>query len=131
MNMFSKIVVQKALRRTWKQDYTIGTPINKVVKGEDSLVSRLIYDVFGGEILKTHKEKGWHFYNRINGERLDFAGSEKKVSIEDEKFEDIPSTPAETSDYFDRADYLTFFMRFVKSFEEAVGLNRYQPSTSG
>lgn len=120
--MISKIVVRKALRSTWKQDYKPGLTIADVAKGQDSLVSKLIYDIFGGEILKTHMEKGWHFYNRINGERLDFAGLDTKVSIYSNKFEDIPSTPAETSDYFDRADYLTFFMRFVKSFEEAVGL---------
>ncbi len=120
--MISKIVVRRALRRTWKQDYKPGQTLADVAKGQDSLVSKMIYDIFGGEILKTHFEKGWHFYNRINGERLDFAGIDTGVSINGNKFEDIPSTPAETSDYFDRADYLTFFMRFVKSFEEAVGL---------
>ena len=93
---------------------------------QDSEISTLIHDVFGGEILKTHEEKGWHFYNRIDGERIDFALFETGKSADEIKFEDIPSTTAETSGYFDRTDYSTFFMSFVKAFEETVGLGRLQ-----
>ncbi len=45
---------------------------------QTSLISLLIHDIFGGEILKTHKNKGWHFYNRIEGKRIDFTGSDLK-----------------------------------------------------
>jgi len=89
-----------------------------------------IHDIFGGEILKTHKKKGWHFYNRINGERIDFTRSEMGKSSEDNRFEDIPSTPDETYNYFQEEDYSTYFMRFVRAFEEAVGLDKYQPDCS-
>jgi hypothetical protein len=49
---------------------------------------------------------------------------------EDLKFEDIPSTPNETYNYFPQEDYLTFLMKFVRAFEEAVGLEKYQPDFS-
>jgi hypothetical protein len=87
----------------------------------------LIHDIFGGEILKTHKKKGWHFYNRINGERIDFTRSKKRKSLSDKSFEDIPSNPDETNKYLSQEDYSNFFMRFVRTFEEAVGLDRSKP----
>lgn len=107
--MFNKTIVYEALKRSEQQDPVL-----------DSQVSLLIHDVFGGEILKTHKKSRWHFYNRINGERIDFTRSRKY----EEKFEDIPATPDETHDYVDQIDYTNFFMRFVKAFEEIVGLDK-------
>ena len=50
----------------------------------------------------------------------------QRKSANEIKFEDIPSTTAETSGYFDRTDYSTFFMSFVKAFEETVGLGKLQ-----
>ena len=125
--MFDRMVVQEALKHTWTLDNNPGlTPDNHPADGQSSETSLLIYDIFGGEILKTHKKKGWHFYNRVNGERIDFARSEMGKSSEDNRFEDIPSTPDETYNYFEHEDYSTFFMRFVRTFEEAVGLEKYR-----
>ena len=126
--MFYSRVVQKALKSTWELENKIGLPRARISKGQDSIVSKLIYDIFGGEILKTPMKKSWHFYNRINGERIDLTGSGINKSIDNNKFEDIPVTPAETSGYFDKVDYFTFMMRFIRAFEEAVGLKRYSKS---
>ena len=73
-------------------------------------------------------KKDWHYYNRIDGERVDFTGSEIKKSPRDTRFEDIPSSLDETNDYIDQADYSTFFMGFVRAFEESVGLKKYPNS---
>ena len=125
--MFQKKAVQEALRRIWVLENDPGLTPKKPVKIEDSVISLLIYDIFGGEILKTHQKKGWHFYNRINGDRIDLTRSKIGKSIEDNHFEDIPSTPDEINNYFSKEDYSTFFMRFVRVFEEAVGLKRQKP----
>lgn len=124
--MFYKKVVQEVLRRCLTIDRRHSRSGAKPVVVQDSEISTLIHDVFGGEILKTHEENGWHFYNRIDGERIDFTLSETGKSAVDIKFEDIPSTTAETSGYFDRTDYSTFFMSFVKAFEETVGLGDFR-----
>jgi hypothetical protein len=118
--------VQEALNNTWISENNPGRARSNPANGQDSLISNLIFDIFGGEILKTHKKKGWHFYNRINGERIDFSRSETDISSKDYHFEDLPSTPDETHNYFDQIDYSTFLVRFIRTFEEAVGLNRYQ-----
>jgi hypothetical protein len=124
--MLQKSAVRKALRRTWVSEENRGLIPDKPVKIEDTVISLLIYDIFGGEILKTNKKKGWHFYNRIEGERLDFTARKIKIFPEKNHFEDIPSTPEEIFNLVSKEDYSNFFIRFVRIFEEAVGLKRSQ-----
>jgi hypothetical protein len=124
--MFNRKIVQKALRQTWALDNIPGSHSGRSEDGQGSVTSRLIYDVFGGEILKTHKKKDWHFYNRIDGERVDFTGSERVKSSIDNHFEDIPSAPDETLNYFAQEDYSNLFIKFIRIFEETVGLEQYR-----
>jgi hypothetical protein len=124
--MFNKIVVYEALKRSAITETDSRLYPSLKIGGQDRLVSLLIHDVFGGEILKTHKNKSWHFYNRIDGERVDFTKIRKPVKKND--FEDIPSNPDEI--FFDQDDYSIFFMRFVRAFEETVGLEKYRPGLS-
>lgn len=120
--MFNKLVVYEALKRSESpQPKKISSKQNEVV--QDTLISLLIHDIFGGEILKTHIDKNWHFYNRINGERVDFTSDTRE-------FEDIPSNPDEVDGYFDQADYSIFLTRFIRAFEETVGLEKYRTELS-
>ena len=120
--MIDKKIVHNALKRS----RIPGDP----VENQDSLISLIIHDIFGGEILKTHKKHGWHFYNRIDGKRVDFARSKMSIPVEDNSFEDIPATPDETHPYFDLAEYSTFLNRFIWAFEDAIGLRKNQPGYS-
>ena len=120
------MAVQEALKSTLDLGDNSGFVRDNRIDDQSSVTSMLIFDIFGGEILKTHKRKGWHFYNRINGERLDFTGSVKDKSSIRNKFEDLPSTPDETHNYFVQEDYSTLFIRFIRAFEEAVGLDKYR-----
>jgi hypothetical protein len=114
--MLDIMVVHEALKNSRTPEVHAGD--------QDSIISLLIHDIFGGEILKTHKDKGWHFYNRVNGLRLDFTKSEMGKSADEKYFEDIPATPDETYCYFEQEEYSTFFLKFISSFEEAVGLKK-------
>jgi hypothetical protein len=125
--MFDRMVVQKALKRTWALYKNPGANRDNPAEDQSSEISRLIFDIFGGEILKTHKKKGWHYYNRINGERIDFTRSGRVRSSGYNHFEDLPSTPDEPCNYVAQEDYSTFFMRFIRTFEEAVGLEKHLP----
>jgi len=123
--MQNQIDIREALKQTWdignnQQKATIGS-----FKGQDKEVSLLIRDIFGGEILKTSEEKGWHFYNRIDGERIDFTDTETENSSKKVYFEDIPSTPEETCPFIETADYSQFYTKFIKAFEEIIGLRYY------
>jgi hypothetical protein len=125
--MFNRQIVQKALKQTWALDNIPGSHPGRSEDGQGRVTSRLIYDVFGGEILKTHTKRNWHFYNRINGERVDFTGSKMIKSSGENRFEDIPSAPDETFNYFAQEDYSNLFIKFIRIFEEAVGLEQYRP----
>jgi hypothetical protein len=122
------MVVQEALKCSLKLDKNPGWIPENPVDDHSRAASLLIHDIFGGEILKTPKKKGWHFYNRINGERIDFMKTDMGKSSEENLFQDLPSTPDETQNYFEQEEYANFFMRFIWAFEEAVGLDKYQPA---
>jgi hypothetical protein len=124
--MFNQKIVQEALKRTCLVGKNHDFPNENIIGGEDSEISLMIHDIFGGEILKTHKKNGWHFYNRIEGRRIDFTRLITNRYSNINPFEDIPATPAETYNYIATEDYSTFFMRFVRAFEEAVGLKSTQ-----
>jgi len=121
--MTDKMVIQTALNRAWRFDKSPELTPDKTAINKSSVISQLIFDIFGGEILKTHKRKGWHFYNRINGERIDFAKSERKTSAPDNLFEDIPANINEIHNFFEQEQYLPFYMRFIREFEETIGLD--------
>lgn len=126
--MVNRKIVQQALKQAWKSVDSLGFTRGNQTDSRSGIVSQLIYDIFGGEILKTHEKKGWHFYNRIEGERIDFTISEmSKFSIYNNA-EDILSTPEEVHNYFEQENYLTFYMRFINAFEEIVGLKKYRRS---
>ena len=127
--MFNRKIVRKALKRTWESvDYS-ACSAKKSADDQSSMTSQLIYDVFGGKILKINKKKSWHFYNRIDGEPVDFTLSEPDNYFQDNNPEVQPATPEETRNYFAQEDYLTFYMRFINSFEEIVGLKKYRRRT--
>jgi len=115
--MFNLMVVQDALKKISTSD---------VPKSDmDSLISMLIHDIFGGEILKTKRKSGWHFYNRVEGLRVDFTRLEMCKLDNENHFEDIPATPDETYCYYEQEEYSKFLLRFIRAFEEVVGLDRY------
>ncbi|MBW6478315.1 MAG: hypothetical protein K0B37_02735 [Bacteroidales bacterium] len=124
--MFNRLIVNKALKRSMVTDKNLRKAPGDPADGRDIEVSMLIHDIFGAEILKTHRKRGWHFYNRIDGKRVDLTGSETIRSSGIKKFEDIPSASDETIKYFAQEDYSAFYMRFVRLFEEAVGLKKCQ-----
>lgn len=120
---FDRMTVQETLRHAITSDNIPET--GPLTESRDTIISMLIHDIFGAEILKTHKKNGWYYYNRINGERVDLSGSDKVRSAEEIGFDDIPASPGEATAYFAREDYSAFMMKFIKAFEEIVGLGKY------
>jgi hypothetical protein len=122
--------IREALKQTWELEDSQRKPIISPPKGQDKEVSLLIHDIFGGEILKTSRKKGWHFYNRINGERIDFSDTETEKRSKNNHFDDIPSTPEETDTFVEPVDYSSFYNRFIRAFEEIISLKYYRQGYS-
>ena len=128
--MIDSSLVYKVIRRSLRLDKSPGMKKRNPAEGKDVVVSLMIHDIFGGEILKTKMKRRWHFYNRIDGKRLDFTIKDQTKSSVDYNFEDIPSSPSETYFYVEKEEYSTFLMRFIMVFEEAVGLKYPQKGLS-
>ena len=116
------MLVQKTLNAIWIDKNMVREYDNLPLNDLSSLTSILVHNIFGGEILKKHHKNGWHFYNRIDGERIDFTEPEANNASENNFIEDLPSSSEETYEYFEQEDYSTFFMEFILAFEEEVGL---------
>jgi hypothetical protein len=115
IQMYDLAVVRNALMRSRVQQLS--------ADDQDSIISVLIHDIFGGEILKTRAIGGWHFYNRIDGIRLDFSKHDFGKSSEMQQLEDIQVSPEEASCCFEPEQYSVFLFNFINFFEETVGLN--------
>lgn len=123
---FDWTIVKEALRRSMPTGENPSGRAGLSARSRDIDISVLINEVFGGEIVRTRNRRGWHFYNRINGERVDLAGQEETSSSDNYSFGKSSDATAETSGYFEQNDYTTFFLRFVTALEEAVALGKYQ-----
>ncbi|MGB8358142.1 MAG: hypothetical protein WCD55_05960 [Bacteroidales bacterium] len=125
-NFFDWTFVREALKRTMTSGAKPDLGSDIASESRDIEISILINDIFGGKILKTQNNKGRHFYNRINGKRIDI-GAEEIYSVSDAT--DIANSSAsrsETAHYKKHEDYSDFFVRFIRAFEETVGLDSCQ-----
>jgi len=125
-NFFDWTFVREALKRTMTSRAKPEPGSGLASESQDIEISVMINDIFGGEILKTRDGKGRHFYNRINGERIDISAKEICNSSDVISMKDISSSDSDTTHYFKQEDYSDFFLRFVRAFEETVGLDHYQ-----
>ena len=78
-----------ALHRSWSQ-WTARqwTPQNPA-GGQCNVTSVVVYERFGGAILKTPLPDGDHFYNWIDGRRMDFTAAQFDAPI---AYADIPAS---------------------------------------
>ena len=60
--------------------------------GQCSVTALVVQDELGGDILKTDVDGAWHFYNRIDGRRIDFTMSQFDSPI---GYDDLPSNRQE------------------------------------
>lgn len=124
--MINKKVVRKALKRSWDADiHSRGRRNHHPGYGKDRITALLMYDIFGGEILRTFKKNGWHFYNRIEGIRIDFTNVIKTKFSDDNNPDEITSSVEETYQTFEEEEYLSLSNRFIRAYENAIGLKKY------
>jgi hypothetical protein len=73
--------VAAALLRSWSLKTSDGWTAGNPARGQCSVTALLIEELFGGEILKTPLPEGDHFYNRIDGQRIDLTDSQFEAPI--------------------------------------------------
>jgi hypothetical protein len=80
------------LRQSWSVETGRHWKTDNPAAGQCGVTALVVNDEFGGSILKTDVNGAWHFYNMIDGKRLDFTVSQFTSPI---LYEDVPSDRAE------------------------------------
>ena len=82
--------------------------------GQCGVTALVVHDKFGGEILKTDVNGAWHFYNRIDGKRVDFTMGQFDSPI---GYDDVPSNRDEALGDCSRQQYELLKGRVTAPFE--------------
>jgi hypothetical protein len=77
------------LRRSWSIEASSRWQPGNPASGQCGVTALVVQDKLGGEILKTDVNGAWHFYNRIDGKRVDFTMSQFDSPI---GYDDVPSS---------------------------------------
>lgn len=80
------------LREAWSAETGGKWRPDNPAAGQCSVTALVMQDELGGEILKTSVAGAWHFYNRIDGRRVDFTMSQFDSPI---GYDDLPSNRQE------------------------------------
>jgi len=85
MKNFDFEETENHLKRCWSIKTSSKWSTDNPYKGQCGVTALVINDFFGGQILKTLVDDQWHFYNRINGQRIDFTAKQfvKKLEYQD------------------------------------------------
>ncbi|UPJ47551.1 hypothetical protein IVB30_30395 [Bradyrhizobium sp. 200] len=77
------------LRRSWSIETSSHWQCDNPASGQCGVTALVVHDWLGGEILKTDVNGAWHFYNRIDGKRVDFTMGQFDSPI---GYDDVPSS---------------------------------------
>lgn len=83
------------LRASWSPETSSQWLPDNPARGQCNVTCLVVQDLYGGDILKTELPNGWHFYNRIAGERHDFTASQFDAPP---AYADVASTRQEALD---------------------------------
>ena len=73
---FERDRIAAALSYSWSLKTSEQWTPRNPARGQCNVTALLLNELFGGEILKTPLPEGDHFYNRIEGERVDLTDSQ-------------------------------------------------------
>ncbi|MBM7621156.1 hypothetical protein JOC95_003029 [Bacillus tianshenii] len=107
-----------ALFASWSTDSSTKWTENNPAKGQCGVSALVVNNFYGGRILKTKLEEGWHFYNHIDGERFDFTESQFCHPI---VYDDIVSSRAEAMKDTNEEQYSNLWRRVLDEMEVRNG----------
>ena len=90
------------LRCAWSIETSRHWLRDNPASGQCGVTALVVQDKFGGEILKTDVNGAWHFYNGIDGRRIDFTMSQFDSPI---SYDDVPSNRDEALGDCSREQY--------------------------
>jgi len=73
---FDESRVRRVLPQAWSLRTAVQWTAENPASGQCNVTAAVIHDLFGGEILRTQLPGVWHYYNRIDGRRVDLTDSQ-------------------------------------------------------
>lgn len=110
------------LAECWSSETSSLWTANVPSRGQCGVTALVFRDHFGGEILKTPVGRKWHFYNRIDGKRLDLTRDQFEQPI---TYLDLSSSRDEAMADCTAQQYRQLSRRFSARLSEA-GLYHHQ-----
>jgi hypothetical protein len=108
--------LQSLLRDSWSSRTSAHPSERNPARGQCGVTTLVINDHFGGEILKTSVGEIWHFYNRIEGRRVDFTAEQFRRPVE---YLDIVSSREEALAHVTDEQYRELARNFAEAVEKA------------
>jgi hypothetical protein len=108
---FERDRVAAALFDSWSLKTSGKWLASNPARGQRNVTALLINELFGGEILKTPLPQGNHFYNRIDGKRIDLTDSQFEAPV---KYLDMASDRSEALAGTSAPKYETLRAAFLK-----------------
>lgn len=106
--------VRTALKRAWSlrtaKQWTLESPES----GQCNVTAAVVFDLFGGRILRTSLPSVDHYYNEIDGKRVDLTDAQFPEPID---YEDIPSTRDEAMYCLNPGEYDELHRRLLEELE--------------
>ncbi|WP_119168780.1 YunG family protein [Algihabitans albus] len=68
--------IRSALEHAWSLDTAVQWTPENPASGQCNVTAVVILDLFGGDLLRTRLPGVWHYYNRLEGRRVDFTDSQ-------------------------------------------------------
>lgn len=104
MHTLSLEDLRQAIAASWSLETSSRWLPDNAARGQCSVTALIVQDILGSYLLKTETGGGWHFYNRIDGQRLDLTDSQFDAPVHyddreasrDEAFADTSTTQYET-----------------------------------
>lgn len=73
---FDENRVRDALEGAWSLETAAQWSAQNPANGQCNVTAAVIHDIFGGEVLRTRCSTVWHYYNRLDGRRVDLTDSQ-------------------------------------------------------
>jgi len=102
--------ITAALGRCWSSRTSSRWSPEVPSRGQCSVTALVLQDHFGGELLRTPVGPASHFYNRIDGVRIDATAGQFPSPL---SYLDLPATRAEAFADTSQAQYDELFRQFA------------------
>lgn len=119
---FDETQVRAALRPSWSRETAVQWTAEYPASGQCNVTAAVIQDLFGGEILRTELAGIWHYYNRIDGKRVDLTDSQFNAPgarfAAPETYQDVLTDHKAAMEGIAQREYDTLRASFLAFFEE-------------